>query len=161
MVVIRSSVSLSVCLCVCNKHVNISRTNERNFMKFCTHIFQQKSMSQNFFGHPRMTLGWINPEFDFFPIPLSPLKLRNFFLIFFAPSVLSYAGSVFSQKNWSFNVLGCSGWQNLKIQGLIYPSMLLSKDPVIGIWKNFFSGKNVVKENTLSQKNCYPHPRVP
>ncbi len=40
----------------------------------------------------------ITPEFDFFTIPLSPLKMQKKFQIFLAPSVLWYTGSVFSQK---------------------------------------------------------------
>ena len=87
MVVRRSSVSLLVCLSVTNKHENISRTTEWILTKICTHILQKKSMSQKNFGHPRMTLGWINPEFDFFTIPLSPLKMQKKIQNFWAPSV--------------------------------------------------------------------------
>ena len=154
MVVRRSSVSLSVCLLVClsvtNKHENISRTTERILTKICTHILQKKSMSQKNFGHPSMTLGGINPEFDFFTIPLSPLKMQKKFQIFLAPRVLWYTGSVFSQKNWSSNVLGSSGWHNPKIQGQIYPSMLFSQEPAVGISKNFFPRKSAVKKTILS-----------
>ncbi len=97
-----------------------------------------------------MTLGWINPEFDFFTIPLSPLKMQKKFQIFLAPSVPWYTGSVFSQKNWSYNILGSSGWRNPKIQGQIYPSMLFSTEPAVGISKNFFPRKGVVKMTILS-----------
>ncbi len=49
--------------------------------------FAEKSMSQKSFGHPRMTLGWINPEFDFFHIPLSPQKMQKQIEIFWGPRV--------------------------------------------------------------------------
>ena len=141
MVVIRSSVSLSVCLSVClsvhDKHVNISRTTEPILTKFCTHIFQKKSMSQIFFWLPRVTLGWVNPDFDFFAIPLSPLKAQKKFQIFLTTSVLSYSGSVFSQKNLGFCALGSSGRHNHKIQGQIYPIIVISQEPGIGIQKIF------------------------
>jgi len=154
MVVRRSSVSLLVCLLVClsvtNKHENISRTTEWILTKICTHILQKKSMSQKNFGHPRMTLGWINPEFDFFTIPLSPLKMQKKFQIFLAPSVPWCTGSVFSQKNWSSIVLGSSGWHNPKIQGQIYPSMLFSQEPSFGISKKKFPRKSAVKKTILS-----------
>ncbi len=107
-------------------------------------------MSQKNFGHPRMTLGGINPEFDFFTIPLSPLKMQKKFQIFLAASVPWYTGSVFSQKNWSSNVLGSSGWHNPKIQGQIYPSMVFSKEPAVGISKNFFPREGVVNKTILS-----------
>ena len=97
-----------------------------------------------------MTLGWINPEFDFFTIPLSPLKMQKKFQFFLAPSVPWYTGSVFSQKNWSSNVLGSSGWDNPKIQGQIYPSMLFSQEPPVENSKNFFPRKSAVKKTILS-----------
>jgi len=145
MVVRCSSVRLSVT----NKHENISRTTEWILTKICTHILQKNIKSPKKFGHPRMTLGWINPEFDFFTIPLSPLKMQKKIQNFLAPSVPWYTVSVFSQKNWSSNVLGSSEWHNPKFQGLIYPSMLFSQEPAVGISKNFFPRKGVVKKTTL------------
>jgi len=53
-------------------------------------------------------------------------------------------------KKWSFNVPGSSGWHNPKIQGQIYPSMLFSQEPVIGLSKNLFPRKSVVKKTILS-----------
>ncbi len=85
-----------------------------------------------------MILGWVNSDFVFFTIPLSPLKARKKFQIFLTKSVLSYSGSVFSQKNLGFCVPGSSGRHKPKIQGQIYPIMLISQEPVIGIQKFFF-----------------------
>ncbi len=159
------SVSLSVCLSVflsvTNKHENITRTTKPILMKICTHISQKKNMSQKNFGHPRMTLGWSNPEFDFFTIPLSPQKMQKKFQIFFAPSVSRYTGSIFSQKNWISYVPGSSWWHNPKSQGQIYPSMLFSHEPSVGISKNFFLSKSFVKKTILSLNFFYPNPRVP
>jgi len=138
-----------VCLSVTNKHANISRTTEWIFTKFCTHILQKKSMSPKNVGVSMMTLGWINPEFDFFTIPLSPLKMQKSFQNL-GPSAPWYTGSVLSQKKWSSNVLGSSGWHNPKILIQIYPSMLFSQEPAIGISKNYFPGKSVVKKTILS-----------
>jgi len=136
MVVWHLSISLLVCL-------------SRIFTNICTHILQKKYVPK-FFCHPRITLGWLNPEFDFFTIPLSPLKMQKKFQNFLAPSVPWYTGSIFSQKNWSFNFLGSSGWHNPKIQVQIYPSILFSQEPAIGISKNFFPRKCVVKKIIFS-----------
>ncbi len=118
--------------------------------------FTEKSMSQKKFGHPRMTQEWINPEFDFSTIPLSPLKMWNKFQIFWPPIVPWYTGSVFGQKNWSSIVLGSSGWHNPKIQGQIYPSKLISQEPAVGISKNFFP--KCSREDNLKLKKLLSSP---
>jgi len=55
-----------------------------------------------------------------------------------APSVPLYSGSVFSQKNWEFCALGSSGRHKQKNQGQIYPIIVISQEPGVGIQKFFF-----------------------
>jgi len=60
--------------------------------KIYTYFTENKYVPKNFF-HPRMTLGWINHEFDFFAIPLSPLKMQKKFKIFWLQVFLDILGA--------------------------------------------------------------------
>jgi len=143
MIVWHSSVSLSVSLSQIN--IWISPQPMKGFSQKFVHIYYRKKYAPK---KILVILGWINPEFDFFIIPLSPLKMQK--NLFFWLQVLLDILRASWAKKLEFNVLGSSGGHNPKIQGQIYLSMLFSQEPIIEISKNFFLRKSVVKKTILS-----------
>jgi len=81
-----------------NKYVSLSVYCLLVCLSVCTHILQKKSMYQKNFGHPRMTLGWMNPELDFFTILLSPLKMQKEFQFFWIQVFLDILGASLAKK---------------------------------------------------------------